>query len=155
MEYHLRAFVGAVHRRHVVSLCPLGRNRCGFLLNNGPMAILTVLCSADDTIARKVNSSDASAFAKICGCFPSQGKLTVPLLNEYVLTAGTHFTNSKNKSMGCHLARHRVPLLHRGRLGWHRRVQGTLPSQVDGYTLSFFFKFGLGVFAHFAGVCVL
>jgi hypothetical protein len=27
----------------------------------------------DDTIARKVNSSDASAFAKICGCFPSQG----------------------------------------------------------------------------------
>ncbi len=29
--------------------------------------------AADDTIARKVNSSDASAFAKICGCFPSQG----------------------------------------------------------------------------------
>lgn len=28
----------------------------------------------DDTIERKVNSSDASAFAKICGCFPSQGK---------------------------------------------------------------------------------
>ena len=138
-----------------MSLCPLGRNRCGFLLNNRPMASLTALCSADDTIARKVNSSDASAFAKICGCFPSQGKLTVHLLNEYMLTAGTHFTNSKNKSMGCHLARHRVPLLHRGRLGWHRRVQGTLPSQVDRYTLSFFFKFGLGVFAHFAGVCVL
>jgi hypothetical protein len=28
---------------------------------------------SDDTIARKVNSSDASAFAKICGCFPSRG----------------------------------------------------------------------------------
>ena len=27
----------------------------------------------DDTIARKVNSSDASHFAHICGCFPSQG----------------------------------------------------------------------------------
>jgi len=26
----------------------------------------------DDTIARKINSSDASAFAKICGCCPSQ-----------------------------------------------------------------------------------
>ena len=27
----------------------------------------------DDTIARKVNESDASAFAQICGCCPSQG----------------------------------------------------------------------------------
>ena len=26
----------------------------------------------DDTIARKVNSSDASHFAEICGCFPSR-----------------------------------------------------------------------------------
>jgi len=26
----------------------------------------------DDTITRKINSSDASQFAKICGCFPSQ-----------------------------------------------------------------------------------
>ncbi len=39
----------------------------------------------DDTIARKVNASDASAFAKICGCFPSQGKRNIPYLSENVL----------------------------------------------------------------------
>jgi len=39
----------------------------------GVMSCLYVLWDViDDTIARKVNSSDASAFAKICGCFPSQ-----------------------------------------------------------------------------------
>jgi hypothetical protein len=38
-----------------------------------------VLRPADDTIARKVNASDASAFAKICGCFPSQGKPNIAL----------------------------------------------------------------------------
>jgi hypothetical protein len=30
VEAHLCVSVGAVRRRHVVSLCPLGRNRCGF-----------------------------------------------------------------------------------------------------------------------------
>lgn len=34
----------------------------------------------DDTIQRKANGSDASAFAQICGCFPSQGRLSVPSL---------------------------------------------------------------------------
>ncbi|KAF8184930.1 peptidase M50B-like-domain-containing protein [Mycena galopus ATCC 62051] len=39
----------------------------------GVMSCMYVLWDViDDTIARKVNSSDASAFAKICGCFPSQ-----------------------------------------------------------------------------------
>ena len=33
--------------------------------------------SIDDTIARKVNSSDASAFAHICGCCPSQGMSSI------------------------------------------------------------------------------
>lgn len=28
---------------------------------------------SDDTIARKVNTSDASAYAEICGCCPSKG----------------------------------------------------------------------------------
>src|SRR5882757_2371894 len=28
----------------------------------------------DDTIRRKVNNSDASAFAEICGCCPSRGE---------------------------------------------------------------------------------
>ncbi|KAG6820466.1 hypothetical protein H0H93_016761 [Arthromyces matolae] len=37
------------------------------------MSCLYVLWDViDDTIARKVNSSDASAFAEICGCFPSR-----------------------------------------------------------------------------------
>ncbi|KAF8590499.1 hypothetical protein K439DRAFT_1627777 [Ramaria rubella] len=39
----------------------------------GVMSCLYVLWDViDDTIARKVNSSDASAFAEICGCCPSQ-----------------------------------------------------------------------------------
>jgi len=39
----------------------------------GVMSCLYALWDViDDTIARKVNTSDASAFAKICGCFPSQ-----------------------------------------------------------------------------------
>ncbi|TFK46342.1 hypothetical protein OE88DRAFT_1638323 [Heliocybe sulcata] len=39
----------------------------------GVMSCLYVLWDViDDTISRKVNSSDASAFAKICGCCPSQ-----------------------------------------------------------------------------------
>jgi hypothetical protein len=46
---------------------------------------------ADDTIARKVNASDASAFAKICGCFPSQGNGTILFLSDYVLIASTLF----------------------------------------------------------------
>jgi len=44
-----------------------------FVLFIGVMSCLYVLWDViDDTIARKVNASDASAFAKICGCFPSQ-----------------------------------------------------------------------------------
>ncbi|KAJ7074225.1 peptidase M50B-like-domain-containing protein [Mycena amicta] len=38
----------------------------------------------DDTIARKVNSSDASAFAKICGCFPSQVWGVIWLIQAFV-----------------------------------------------------------------------
>jgi len=44
-----------------------------FVLFIGVMSDLYVLWDViDDTIARKVNNSDASAFARICGCFPSQ-----------------------------------------------------------------------------------
>ena len=32
VDAYLRAFLGTVHRRHVVSLCPLGRNWCGLFL---------------------------------------------------------------------------------------------------------------------------
>ncbi|KAH7890036.1 peptidase M50B-like-domain-containing protein [Phlebopus sp. FC_14] len=44
-----------------------------FVLFIGVMSDLYVIWDVvDDTIARKVNNSDASAFARICGCFPSQ-----------------------------------------------------------------------------------
>jgi len=44
-----------------------------FVLFIGVMSCLYVLWDViDDTIARKVNGSDASSFAKICGCCPSQ-----------------------------------------------------------------------------------
>jgi len=44
-----------------------------FILFIGVMSDLYVLWDViDDTIARKVNSSDASHFAQICGCFPSR-----------------------------------------------------------------------------------
>lgn len=36
----------------------------------------------DDTIARKVNGSDASSFAQICGCCPSQGTHPLPHLSR-------------------------------------------------------------------------
>ena len=43
--------------------------------DSGKLIIIGGVTPTDDTIARKVNTSDASAFAKICGCFPSRGTL--------------------------------------------------------------------------------
>lgn len=43
----------------------------GWNIGSGIFAEFHVL---DDTVLRKVNESDASQFARICGCFPSQGK---------------------------------------------------------------------------------
>jgi len=44
-----------------------------FVLFVGVMSCLYVVWDViDDTIARKVNSSDASAFAQVCACCPSQ-----------------------------------------------------------------------------------
>jgi hypothetical protein len=46
-----------------------------FVLFIGVMSDLYVLWDIiDDTIEHKANGSDASAFAEICGCFPSQGE---------------------------------------------------------------------------------
>ena len=39
----------------------------------------------DDTITRKVNASDASAFAHVCGCCPSQGTPS-PVYLFHILT---------------------------------------------------------------------
>ena len=44
---------------------------------------------ADDTIARKVNTSDASQFAKICGCFPSQGIIQYPVGEAEFMTVNS------------------------------------------------------------------
>lgn len=55
----------------------------------------------DDTIARKVPNSDASEFARICGCCPSRGKHPVPhtncvvqLLNSFSFSLGSHLAGS-------------------------------------------------------------
>lgn len=53
----------------------------------------------DDTIARKVNASDASAFAKICGCFPSQGAL-VTAFSERRAVLTTEFLTKFGASSG-------------------------------------------------------
>ncbi|KAJ7197199.1 peptidase M50B-like-domain-containing protein [Mycena pura] len=56
-----------------------------FVLFIGVMSCLYVLWDViDDTIARKVNSSDASAFARICGCFPSQVWGVIWLLQAFI-----------------------------------------------------------------------
>jgi hypothetical protein len=108
VDAYLRPSLGTVHRRHVVSLCPLGRNWCGFIFSffqrrqwGSSLTIWVVLRPADDTIARKVNASDASAFAKICGCFPSQGKPNSALF-ERVRADRWHpfFTNFKKHKCG-------------------------------------------------------
>ena len=70
----------------------------------GMWLVSTILCfstrylfntCADDTIARKVNTSDASQFAKICGCFPSQGIVQYPVGEVELMTVN---------SVGRHLA---------------------------------------------------
>ncbi|KAJ7273251.1 peptidase M50B-like-domain-containing protein [Mycena rebaudengoi] len=54
----------------------------------GVMSCMYVLWDVvDDTIARKVNSSDASAFARICGCFPSQVWGVIWLLIAFIYFA--------------------------------------------------------------------
>lgn len=69
-----RPILRASHRSYSSGSCPA----CmfyGMLSVCRPLTeIPTILMYPDDTIARKVNESDASAFAKICGCFPSQGE---------------------------------------------------------------------------------
>ncbi|EEB95704.1 hypothetical protein MPER_05284, partial [Moniliophthora perniciosa FA553] len=54
----------------------------------GVMSCMYVLWDViDDTIARKVNTSDASVFAKICGCFPSQVWGVIWLIQAFVFFA--------------------------------------------------------------------
>ena len=81
----------------------------------------------DDTIARKVNGSDASAFAEICGCCPSQGNAylshRIPL--PYVRNPLT--VHERARSMGRPLAYHRLRLLRCRRHRRPRRLQGALP----------------------------
>jgi len=54
----------------------------------GVMSCLYVLWDViDDTIARKVNTSDASAFADICGCCPSQVWGVIWLIQAFIFFA--------------------------------------------------------------------
>lgn len=54
----------------------------------GVMSCMYVLWDViDDTIARKVNSSDASAFAHICGCCPSQVWGVIWLIQAFIFFA--------------------------------------------------------------------
>lgn len=56
-----------------------------FVLFVGVMSCMYVLWDViDDTIARKVNESDASAFAKVCGCFPSQVWGVIWLIQAFI-----------------------------------------------------------------------
>jgi hypothetical protein len=71
---------------------------------------------ADDTITRKVNSSDASQFAKICGCFPSQGIVQHPSC-EVELMATIN-------SVGFHLAYRGYNLFRAWNYSWTSGVQG-------------------------------
>lgn len=61
-----------LHWRHVVYVRRLG---CHRLVHSPSIAVLQVTnrLATDDTLARKVNTSDASEFARICGCCPSRG----------------------------------------------------------------------------------
>ncbi|KAF8061708.1 peptidase M50B-like-domain-containing protein [Lyophyllum atratum] len=59
-----------------------------FVLFIGVMSCMYVLWDViDDTIARKVNESDASAFAHICGCFPSQVWGVIWLIQAFIFFA--------------------------------------------------------------------
>lgn len=56
--------------------------RISKILFMGVMSTMYVLWDIiDDTIKRKANASDASAFADICGCFPPQGVILSFIVN--------------------------------------------------------------------------
>ncbi|KAJ3530308.1 hypothetical protein NM688_g7730 [Phlebia brevispora] len=60
-----------------------------FVLFMGVMSCLYVLWDViDDTISRKVNGSDASSFAEVCGCCPSQVWGVIWLLIAFCFFAG-------------------------------------------------------------------
>jgi hypothetical protein len=73
----------------------------------------------DDTIARKVNSSDASAFAQVCGCCPSQGLYKLSLFR----TCADHNDFLFCHSMGCALAHDCSYLLCSWTPSWSGRIQ--------------------------------
>jgi len=59
-----------------------------FILFVGVMSCMYVLWDVvDDTIARKVNTSDASAFARICGCCPARVWGIIWLIQAFIFFA--------------------------------------------------------------------
>ena len=65
-------FQGAFRWCHVLHVCSVGRCR-RVLPYHSSRLVVTLHSIPDDTIARKVNTSDASAFARICGCCSARG----------------------------------------------------------------------------------
>lgn len=56
-----------------------------FVLFIGVMSCMYVLWDViDDTIARKVNTSDAAVYAEMCGCFPSQVWGVIWLIQAFI-----------------------------------------------------------------------
>lgn len=90
-------FPGSLYRRHVVHVRPVGHRRS--VNFNAFLDLLTCPFKPDDTLARKVNTSDASEFARICGCCPSRGVslsnsnliyINFPSLGLHLVSSGLH-----------------------------------------------------------------
>ena len=93
--FTLKLLQDFIYGSHVLPLRIVGRYRyvihttkLSYYEGVGQCLMLTVFASwTDDTIARKVNGSDASSFAQVCGCCPSQGRRTIQYcLSDTLLT---------------------------------------------------------------------
>ena len=111
-------YTGPFHRSHVLPLRGLGCHRQLFFhyfqINPSDSRL------TDDTIARKVNSSDASQFAHVCGCYPSQGLCVCTFL---ISALANHCGAFVPHSLGCALAHHRSHLLCSRTYSWFGCIQ--------------------------------
>ena len=68
---------GTLYWGHVMFVLCMGYNRLVGMGMNISSRTYSKSLVLDDTVVRKVENSDASAFARICGCCPSQGKVQI------------------------------------------------------------------------------
>lgn len=92
----------------------------GWNIGSGIFAEFHVL---DDTVLRKVNESDASQFARICGCFPSQGKSHILHNRGCPITQVFFFFLFFLLSLGCHLVLRGGHIFRSWRTRWSCRIQ--------------------------------